>query len=157
MTDCYPLPRRVLIKSCFISFVVLLSTVPGIAQAASGSGIGSGKDGVKHPRIQSKPEPSWPKNIEPKVACVIVLRAVFRKEGKVTNIHLYAVRPERPAGLTEAEIESLTKKAVDAASQIKFKPATKDSRPVSMWMQLEYSFAGEHKGKPSESPAKENR
>jgi hypothetical protein len=37
-----------------------------------------------------------------------------------------------PGGLTEA--------AVRAARAISFVPATKDGKPVSMWMQLEYNF-----------------
>jgi hypothetical protein len=34
----------------------------------------------------------------------------------------------------------LTEQAVSAARQIKFTPAMKDGKPVSMWMQLEYNF-----------------
>ena len=34
----------------------------------------------------------------------------------------------------------LTEKAIAAAHQIKFVPATKDGHQVSMWMQLEYNF-----------------
>jgi hypothetical protein len=34
----------------------------------------------------------------------------------------------------------LTERAVEAARRIKFFPATKDGRPVSMFIQLEYNF-----------------
>jgi hypothetical protein len=37
-----------------------------------------------------------------------------------------------PGGLTERSIE--------AARRIKFVPATKDGKNVSMWMQLEYNY-----------------
>jgi len=38
-----------------------------------------------------------------------------------------------PNGLTEA--------AIRAAKRIRFVPATKDGKPVSMWMTLEYNFS----------------
>ena len=65
----------------------------------------------------------------------------FSKDARVTDVHLYEVRPEKPAGSTKTEIKDLIKKATDAAYLIKFVPATKDGHPVSMWMQLEYSFS----------------
>jgi hypothetical protein len=34
----------------------------------------------------------------------------------------------------------LTEKAIAAARQIRFDPATKDGHKVSMWMKLEYNF-----------------
>lgn len=34
----------------------------------------------------------------------------------------------------------LTESAVEAAKKIKFTPATKDGKRVSMWLQLEYNF-----------------
>jgi TonB family protein len=59
----------------------------------------------------------------------IVLKCVFAANGTITNIR---VVQGLPYGLTE--------KAVEAARKIKFVPATKDGKNVSMWMQLEYSF-----------------
>ena len=35
----------------------------------------------------------------------------------------------------------LTEKAMEAARQIKFIPAMKDGKPVSMWMNFEYKFS----------------
>jgi len=57
------------------------------------------------------------------------LKVVFSSSGQVTNIQ--AMR-SLPYGLTE--------KAIAAARQIRFDPATKDGHKVSMWMQLEYNF-----------------
>jgi hypothetical protein len=34
----------------------------------------------------------------------------------------------------------LTKQAIDAAGKIKFKPALKDGKAVSMYLQVEYKF-----------------
>jgi TonB family protein len=59
----------------------------------------------------------------------IVLKCVFAANGTITNIR---VVQGLPYGLTE--------KAVEAARKIKFVPATKDGKNVSMWMQLEYNF-----------------
>jgi hypothetical protein len=59
----------------------------------------------------------------------VVLRAVFSSSGAVTSIHPVS---ELPDGLTD--------KAIAAAQQIRFIPAIKDGRFVSMWIQLEYNF-----------------
>lgn len=60
---------------------------------------------------------------------VVVIRAVFRLSGKVTNVQAIKTLPD---GLTE--------QAIDAARKIKFKPAQKDGSPVSTFMMLEYHF-----------------
>ena len=36
--------------------------------------------------------------------------------------------------------DGLTEKAIEAARQIKFKPATKDGKPVSAWVEVQYRF-----------------
>ena len=59
----------------------------------------------------------------------VVLKAVFAEDGRVKHI---LVLQAVPGGLTEV--------AVAAARGIKFIPATKDGKDVSMWMQLEYNF-----------------
>jgi len=64
------------------------------------------------------------------VSGVVVLKAIFASNGQVQNIRVIT---GLPFGLTE--------QAVNAARQIKFTPAMKGGRPVSMWMQLEYNFA----------------
>jgi TonB family protein len=58
-----------------------------------------------------------------------VLRAVFSLNGQVTNIRTVSGLPH---GLTE--------RAMAAARQIRFSPATKDGRPVSQYIQIEYNF-----------------
>ena len=59
----------------------------------------------------------------------MVLRAVLSSTGEVTDI---TVISGLPYGLTE--------KAIEAARKIKFVPAVKDGKKVSMWMQIEYNF-----------------
>jgi len=36
--------------------------------------------------------------------------------------------------------DGLTDKAIAVAEQIKFKPAKKDGKPVSVWVEVEYHF-----------------
>lgn len=63
------------------------------------------------------------------VTGTVVLRCIFAADRRVRNI---AVVKGLPNGLTE--------RAIEAARKIKFIPATKEGKPVSMWMQLEYNF-----------------
>ena len=81
-------------------------------------------------RVLSKPEPTYTETARKnQITGTVVLRAVFSSNGSVTNIS--TIR-----GLSDG----LTERAISAAKQIKFVPAQKDGRPVSMWMQLEYNF-----------------
>jgi protein TonB len=36
--------------------------------------------------------------------------------------------------------DGLTDKAIEVAQKIKFKPARKDGKPVSVWVEVEYGF-----------------
>ena len=81
-------------------------------------------------RILSRPEPQYTEEARKnQVSGTIVLRAVFSANGEVTNIRTVS---GLPYGLTE--------RAMAAARQIKFAPATKDGRKVSQYIQLEYNF-----------------
>lgn len=59
----------------------------------------------------------------------IVLEAILAANGKVTNI---TILKSLPYGLNQ--------KALEAAQQIRFEPAMKDGKPVSVWVQIEYEF-----------------
>jgi TonB family protein len=90
----------------------------------------SGKDVTTKARVLSKPEPQYTEEARKnQVTGTVVLRAVFTSGGQVTNIRAVSGLPN---GLTE--------RAIAAARQIRFTPATKDGHPVSMYMQLEYNF-----------------
>ncbi len=81
-------------------------------------------------RVLAKPEPQFTEEARRNaITGTVVLRVVFSRTGEVTNIR--AVQP-LPFGLTE--------RAIAAARMIKFRPATRDGRPVSVYMQLEYNF-----------------
>ena len=81
-------------------------------------------------RVLKKPEPSYTETARShQTTGAVVLKCVFGADGKVSNIRIVAGLPD---GLTE--------KAIQAAHKIKFIPAMKDGKPVSMWMQVEYYF-----------------
>jgi len=80
--------------------------------------------------VLSKPEPQYTEEARKnQVTGTVVLRAVFTSGGQVSNIRAVS---GLPYGLTE--------RAIAAARQIRFTPATKDGHAVSMYIQLEYNF-----------------
>jgi periplasmic protein TonB len=90
----------------------------------------TGREVDQKARVLSKPDPSYTEEARKnQISGVVVLRAVFSSAGEVTNIRAVSGLPN---GLTE--------RAIAAARQIKFVPAMKDGRPVSMWMELQYNF-----------------
>ncbi len=90
----------------------------------------SGRDVTQKARVLEKAEPTYTESARKfGVEGTVVLRAVFSREGEVTN--LYVVR-RLPHGLTQ--------QAIKAARAIRFTPAMKDGQSVSMYMQLEYNF-----------------
>lgn len=81
-------------------------------------------------RVLAKPEPQYTEDARRnQITGSVVLRVVFSRTGEVTSIR--AIHP-LPFGLTE--------RAIAAARQIRFLPATRDGRPVNVYMQLEYNF-----------------
>lgn len=81
-------------------------------------------------RVLAKPEPQYTEDARRnQITGTVVLRVVFSRTGEVTNIRALHLLP---FGLTE--------KAIAAARLIRFRPATKDGRPVNVYMQLEYNF-----------------
>lgn len=105
-----------------------------LGQEASGTDVVSdpytGKEVDVKARPIMKPEPSYTDNARNnKVEGTVVLRVVFAKNGKVENIRVISGLPD-----------GLTGQAIEAARQIKFIPAQKDGKPVSMWIQLEHNF-----------------
>ena len=59
----------------------------------------------------------------------VILRAILAADETVKHIEIITGLPD---GLSES--------ALAAARQIKFKPAMKDGKPVSVWIELEYQF-----------------
>lgn len=102
-----------------------------------GGGLGRGRSGIlsqreveQRARLLSKPEPKYTEEARRnQITGTVMLRAVFASSGDVVQIRALS---SLPFGLTE--------RAIAAAREIKFVPATKDGRPVSVFMQLEYNF-----------------
>jgi TonB family protein len=89
-----------------------------------------GKDVNRKARLGMKPEPAYTEVArQNQITGTVVLKCVFASNGSVTNIRIVS---GLPFGLTE--------RAIDAAKKIRFIPAVKDGKYVSMWMQLEYNF-----------------
>lgn len=81
-------------------------------------------------RVLSKPEPQYTEEARRgQITGTVVLSVVFSRSGQVTDIR--AVQ-KLCCGLTE--------KAIAAAQQIRFIPATRKGEAVSTRMQLEYNF-----------------
>ena len=81
-------------------------------------------------RVISKPEPQYTEAARKnQVTGSVVLSVIFSESGDVTSIRALRTLPD---GLTE--------KAIAAARQIRFLPATRNGHPVSVYMQLEYNF-----------------
>jgi len=80
--------------------------------------------------ITFKPEPGYSEEARKQnVTGVVRLRAVLAPDGRVR--HIVAIR-RLPAGLTE--------KAIAAARQIRFEPASINGTPVAQYVVLEYNF-----------------
>lgn len=81
-------------------------------------------------RVLAKPEPHYTEEARRNaITGSVVLRVVFSRTGEVINIRAVQALP---FGLTE--------RAIAAARLIRFRPATRDGRPVNVYMQLEYNF-----------------
>lgn len=90
----------------------------------------TGKEVTTKARLAMRPEPSYTEDARQNaIAGTVVLKCVFSSNGSVTNIRIVSGLPY-----------GLTQKAIEAAKRIKFLPAVKDGKFVSMWMQLEYNF-----------------
>ena len=90
----------------------------------------TGREVTRKVRIVMKPEPSYTEDARQNgIAGTVVLKCVFSSDGSVNNIRTVSGLPF-----------GLTQKAIDAARKIKFLPAVKDGKFVSMWIQLEYNF-----------------
>jgi len=89
-----------------------------------------GKEIDRKVRVVIKPEPAYTEQAkQAAITGTVVLKVVFTSGGNVSNIRIVS---GLPYGLTD--------NAIAAAKKIKFYPALKNGKYVSMWMQLEYNF-----------------
>jgi TonB family protein len=81
-------------------------------------------------QILRKPAPRFPREARRHITRgYVILRAILAADETVKHIEIITGLPD---GLSES--------AIAAARQIKFKPAMKDGKPVSVWVELEYTF-----------------
>ncbi len=116
----------------------------GDGPKGSGGGVPGGSNGnrpvdpnhvwrvseVQRARVLSKPEPQYTEEARKnQVTGTVVLRVIFSRSGEVTGIRAVSALPF-----------GLTARAIAAARQIRFQPATRNGEAVSVHMQLEYNF-----------------
>lgn len=81
-------------------------------------------------RIRSKPNPSYTRAAERhSTRGIVVLRAILAADETVKHIEVLSGLPD---GLSE--------RAIEAARKIKFTPARKGGKLISVWVMLEYRF-----------------
>lgn len=124
----------------FFSSIMLGENPEGLAvsdgsgaasETASDDKIYNAKDVDVKARIIDKPPPIYSKEAKlNQVTGTVILKVLLASDGRVTNIRTVS---GLPFGLTE--------RAVAAARQLKFNPAMKSGKPVSMWMEIEYNFS----------------
>ena len=125
----------------FLGSLSLSPNLRAIPQAARETGIGAGVSGgddgpfrssevEQRARVFEKPGPTYTESARKfGITGTVVLRGEFSHDGQIRNLQVIR---RLPHGLTEA--------ALRAAREIKFTPAQKNGKPVSIYMQLEYNF-----------------
>lgn len=108
------------------------NTGGGNPSVGGGDGIlSSNTAGLKQPQILSKQKPKYTEDARrDKIQGVVVLSAVFRKDGTITDVKVV-----RGLGY------GLDEEAIKAAYLIKFVPGSKDGSPVNVRARLEFTFS----------------
>lgn len=87
---------------------------------------------VRAPELVSRVEPEYPKKArEAGITGIVVLDTVIDTEGRVTRIHVVK------------SIPLLDHAAIETVQQWRYKPATKDGRPVEVYHSIAVSFPPE--------------
>jgi len=95
-----------------------------------GEQIYKSKETDEHFQILKRPNPSYTREGRRHLTKgIVVLRLILAADETVKHIEVIKGLPD-----------GLTDKAIAVASQIKFKPAKKDGKPVSVWVEVEYHF-----------------
>ena len=106
------------------------SSKPSPPETVDGERIYSSKEVDQRARILAKPTPGYTREARRRLTRgLVILRAILSSDQTVKHIQVLTGLPD---GLSE--------RAIDAARRIKFTPAIKDSKPVSVWVEVEYQF-----------------
>ena len=104
---------------------------PSPPKMVDGERIYTSKEVDQKVQILKKPTPAYNEEARRrKTRGYVIVRAILAADEKVKHIEIITGLPN---GLSE--------KAIEAARQIKFKPAIKDGKPVSTWVEVEYGFS----------------
>lgn len=106
------------------------SEKPKLPEVVDGERIYFSREVDERARIRNKPNPRYTREAERhSTRGIVVLRCILAADETVKHIEVVSGLPD---GLSE--------KAVEAARRIKFTPAQKDGKAVSIWVLLEYHF-----------------
>ncbi|MFL6334499.1 MAG: energy transducer TonB [Pyrinomonadaceae bacterium] len=87
--------------------------------------------------IKSQPQPENDQSQQRGYSGTVTVRAILRSSGKVTDVEVIEITPE---DLPKEVAEDWAKKCIEAARQIKSKPAMKNGHPASQYVKLLYTF-----------------
>ena len=103
---------------------------PTPPKMVDGERIYTSKEVDERLQIIKKPAPGYSREARKhNTRGYVILRAILAADSTVKHIEVITGLPD---GLSE--------RAIEAARQIRFKPAIKDGKPVSAWVELEYRF-----------------
>ena len=103
---------------------------PSLPKIVDGERIFTSKEVDERVQILRKPTPVYTYEARKhQRRGYVILRAILAADNTVKHIEVLTGLPD---GLTE--------KSIEVARQIKFKPAMKDGKPVSVWVELQYQF-----------------
>ena len=106
------------------------SDKPQLPEIVDGERIYTSRQVDEKVRIRAKPNPRYTREAERNsTRGLVVLRAILAADETVKHIEVVTGLPD---GLSE--------RAIEVASKIKFTPARKGGKPVSVWVLLEYRF-----------------
>lgn len=116
----------------FVSNNTALAQTNNSNTQTSGEKVYTNKEVDHRATILTRPDAEYTKQACKKgVIGLVLLQAILTSKGKVESIEVLNGLPE---GLSESAIK---------ANKIKFKPAEKDGKPVSVRVKLEYNFFSE--------------
>ncbi|MFL6259553.1 MAG: energy transducer TonB [Thermoanaerobaculia bacterium] len=133
MASRFSAPHRCLTVAMLLLFLFAGGAAAALAQDAPPAGppyrVG---DQVSRPEVISAPAPVYTELARrARVTGTVILEAIINEQGDVENVR---VLKDQPMGLDQA--------AVDAVKNWKFKPATKDGKPVKVYYVLTVNFQG---------------
>lgn len=128
-----PLTRRILLAGAAILMTVTAVTVtmfPAVAAPRNRKTYTMKDEGVKAPKLAHKVEPKYSEQArDAKVEGTVRLHVVVNEEGVAEDIYV-----------VDGLEESLDQNAIEAISQWRFTPGTKDGNPVAVEATIEVNF-----------------